>query len=85
MRAGTRKTEAWAFNLHDPLPVLPVPLRAPDPDVQLDLKRALDTIYERSLYHLSIDYQQAPPPPDLSEENKAWSQSILETQKTDQA
>lgn len=81
MRVGTRRTEAWAFNVDEDLPVLPVPLVAPDPDVKLDLKQALDLIYERSLYHLSIDYQKDPPPPEFSAELKTWLQQV--TTKTE--
>lgn len=80
MRAGTRKTEAWAFNVDEDLPVLPVPLAAPDPDAKLDLKQALDLIYERSLYQLSIDYQKDPPPPEFSAAIKTWMQQV--TSKT---
>lgn len=81
MRAGTRRTEAWAFNVNEELPVLPVPLVGPDPDAKLDLKHALDLIYERSLYHLSIDYQKDPPPPEFSEELRSWLQQV--TTKTE--
>jgi len=72
MRADSPNTEVWAFNVQDSLPVLPVPLIAPDPDVPLDLKRALDVIYERSRYELSIDYEKSPPPPEFSEQDKQW-------------
>jgi len=77
MRAGTGRTEAWAFNVEEDLPVLPVPLVAPDPDAKLDLKQALDLIYQRSLYQLSIDYQKDPPPPEFSEAIKAWIQGVV--------
>lgn len=72
MRAGSRKTEVWAFNVQDALPVLPVPLVTPDPDVPLDLKLALDMIYERGMYELSIDYEKEPPPPEFGEGDKEW-------------
>lgn len=77
MRAGSRKTEAWTVNLPDRLPVLPVPLVAPDPDVLLDLRHALDLIYERSLYELSIDYKKDPPPPMLAEEEREWVRQVV--------
>jgi len=65
-RAG--KMELWPLNLPDPLPMLPVPLRAPDPDAPLDLAAAVKTIYDEAAYDLSIDYSQTPPPPPVSEE-----------------
>lgn len=66
-RAGAHKTEVWGFNVQDTPPVLPVPLVEPDPDVPLHLKQALDLIYERGRYDLSIDYCKEPPPPELGE------------------
>ncbi len=76
MRAGSRKTEVWAFNVQDTLPILPIPLVAPDPDVPLDLKQALDLIYERGIYELSIDYQKDPPPPEFGEEERGWIERL---------
>lgn len=77
MRTGSRKTDVWGFNVQDALPVLPVPLVTPDPDVPLDLKKALDMIYERSLYELSIDYEKEPPPPEFGEEERVWMKEIV--------
>ncbi len=67
-RAGTGKLEIWKNFVKEPLPVLPVPLKSPDPDVPLPLKKALEMVYQRGLYHLSIDYKKNPPPPPFSEE-----------------
>ena len=72
LRAGKRRTDIWAVDVKDKLPVVPVPLREPDPDVPLDLGIALRTIYERSLYNLSIDYHMPPPPPEFSSEDQVW-------------
>jgi hypothetical protein len=66
-RAGAGRVEVWPLALADPLPVLPVPLRDPDPDVSLDLGEALRQIYDEAAYDLSLDYDQPPPPPPLSE------------------
>jgi len=71
-RAGKNENEIWANDVQQPLPVLPVPLKSPDPDALLPLKTALDLIYKRSLYSLSIDYAKDPPPPEFSEADKAW-------------
>lgn len=78
LRAGSRKTEVWAFNVQDTLPILPIPLVAPDADVPLDLKQALDMIYERGLYELSIDYQKDPPPPEFGEGERGWMKKLSE-------
>jgi hypothetical protein len=52
-------------------------LRQPDPDVPLDLKRALDTIYDESDYPLTLDYGQPPPEPSLSEADAAWAAECI--------
>lgn len=78
-RAGTQQTDVWAFNWQDRLPVLPVPLAAPHADVALDLKKALDAIYARSRYDLSINYRSAPPPPAFPVAELQWMQTILPT------
>jgi hypothetical protein len=77
-RARTRVATAWPIGIRDTLPCLPVPLRAPDPDVSLDLGAALMAIYAEARYDLSIDYQQEPPPPTLSADDSAWLRSVLE-------
>jgi hypothetical protein len=64
-------------NVQDKLPVLPVPLLAPDPDAILELGKALDIIFERSLYHLSLDYTKTPAPPVFSESDLAWIDQIV--------
>jgi hypothetical protein len=71
--------EVWPLRLQEPLPLLPVPLLPPDPDVPLDLGRALATIYERSGYDLRIDYTQRPPAPALSAEESAWLEAHLQS------
>lgn len=71
-RAGAEKTAVWANLVQQPLPILPVPLKSPDPDVLLPLRQALELIYERGMYHLSIDYAKDPPPPEFSEEETKW-------------
>jgi hypothetical protein len=77
VRAGSNQIHAWTLALQDPLPVVPVPLRAPDVDVTLDLGLALQTIYDRAAYDLSIDYSETPPPPALTPEEASWLKSQL--------
>jgi hypothetical protein len=72
VRAGSSAVHAWAIQLSEPLPVLPVPLTAPDADVLLDLGLALRSIYDRAAYDLSIDYSAPPPPPEFPADELAW-------------
>jgi hypothetical protein len=72
-RANRRpRVEVWPIQLADRLPVLPVPLLEPDPDVPLDLGAVVASVYERGAYASQIDYQQPPPPPALSKSEADW-------------
>lgn len=72
-RADQRpRVEIWPVQLQDPLPVVPAPLRAPDPDVPLDLSAALSDAYAEGRYDLRIDYHNPPPPPPLTPADDAW-------------
>ncbi|MEM7125235.1 MAG: DUF4058 family protein [Chloroflexota bacterium] len=68
-----RLSDIWPVGLNESLPPkLPVPLLAPDTDVEIDLRAALDAIYERAAYQYRIDYSQSIPPPTLRDEMVEW-------------
>lgn len=69
--------DVWPIALADPLPVVPVPLIYPDPDVALDLNRILHQVYRNARYERQIDYRADPPPPPLSAEEAAWLDALL--------
>ncbi|MEO0853491.1 MAG: DUF4058 family protein, partial [Cyanobacteria bacterium J06648_11] len=77
-RAKSGFMDVWPLHLADPLPVVPVPLRSPDPDVPLDLPAALHDIYEEAAYDLSIDYDVPPPPPALTERDRDCCSAVLQ-------
>lgn len=77
-RAHTGKTAIWPIRLQDALPNVPAPLRAPDDDVILELGPALQSVYDEAAYDLSINYQEDPPPPALSESDKAWIEQHIQ-------
>ena len=81
-RSHNRMIELWPIRLQDPLPMLPVPLSAPDVDVPLELDEILAAIYDEAAYDLSIDYSAPPPPPLLSDEDASWMKSLLEKAAT---
>jgi hypothetical protein len=62
----------WAVQMDDPLPTIPVPLIAPDPDVPLNLGQAIAQVYAEADYDLTIDYSRQPPAPALSEQEQEW-------------
>ena len=74
-RAQANQVELWPIALPTVLPVVPVPLKAPDRDVPLDLQAALRSIYDEAAYDLSVDYGHPPPPPAFSEAEANWVQA----------
>jgi hypothetical protein len=80
-RGGEERYRAryWRVGLRQPLPVIGIPLRAPDADVPLDLGLVLQAVYDRAAYDLSIDYH-AEPDPRLSREDAAWADRLLRQQ-----
>jgi hypothetical protein len=71
--------DVWPMQLAARLPVLPVPLSTPDPDVPLDLGMIVSAVYERGGYATRIDYRQPVPPPPLEAEQQAWVEHLLAT------
>jgi hypothetical protein len=68
----------WAAHYARPLPLLPVPLAHPDPDVNLDLQPMIAWIYQRSRYERSIDYRK-PLTPRLTAAETAWVKRQVRT------
>jgi hypothetical protein len=64
--------DVWPIALRDTIPVVPVPLTYPDPDVPLDLNRILHQVYRNARYERRIDYRTDPPPPALSPDDAVW-------------
>ena len=77
-RAKSQQMELWPIELQTPLPVVPIPLAGSAPDIPLDLQAMLTSIYEEAAYDLSLDYNQVPPPPALSETEDKWIKAVLE-------
>lgn len=77
VRADAGHTEVWGFDIQDTIPIIPIPLKKPDADVLLDLRKALDMVYERGMFELTIDYKTTPPLPAFSEEEQEWMKTLL--------
>jgi hypothetical protein len=75
------RVDVWPIQLADKLPVIPVPLAAPDPDVPLDLGAVVAAVYERGGYATLIDYSRPSPPPPLSEAESAWLNEQVQTRR----
>jgi len=70
-----RDAEFWPISLRERLPVVPIPVRSPDSDAQLDLQAVLDQIYDDAGY-VDYIYEEAPRP-RLAEEDADWAHQFL--------
>jgi hypothetical protein len=66
----------WPVTLQRRLPVIPVPLRSPDPDLALDLQPLFDGIYSLGRYAERIDYT-VPLTPALTDQEAQWVRELL--------
>lgn len=71
-----RKGYVWPILLPQRLPVIGIPLKEGDGDVELDLQSILTTAYDRGAYDLEIDYRSKPTPP-LCGEVASWANELL--------
>lgn len=62
---------SYPFNLAQPLPKVPLPLREGDLEPMIDFQALLEQVYERSGYEFSIDYS-LPPEPGWGKAEMAW-------------
>jgi hypothetical protein len=69
------KVDFWPIGLRERLPVVPIPLVPPDPDVLLDLQALLHRVYDAANYGKYI-YSEAPQPP-LSADDAAWARQFV--------
>jgi hypothetical protein len=65
--------EVYHWTLDRPLPAIPIPLAAPDPDLTIDLAQVFTTTFERGRYDRSIKYGEPLSLP-VAREELAWIQ-----------
>ena len=70
-----KEREAYVIGLHQPLPVISIPLRPKDADVALELQPLIDQCHERGRYH-RLRYRAELDPP-FTPEDAAWVDQIL--------
>ena len=75
------EADVWYWSLRDPLKTLPIPLSDGDADVPLNLRAAMDRVYDAMRYELLI-YRHALVPP-LAGDNAAWAAGILKAAGVD--
>jgi len=65
----------YHWGLRDPLPAIPIPLRAPDADILIDLGKVFRDTYERGRYARVLYYTQ-PPAVRLSRKDAQWATGV---------
>jgi len=68
------RADFWPIRLRDRLPVIPIPLRHPDPDAQLDLQVPLHHVYDAARYGNYI--YETLPKPGLSAADESWARQL---------
>jgi hypothetical protein len=67
------ESDVYAWTIRDPLPPIPIPLAAPDPDVILDLAAVFTMAYDRARYAELLDYS-VPPTTVKKPADRAWAE-----------
>ncbi|MEM7537443.1 MAG: DUF4058 family protein [Chloroflexota bacterium] len=62
----------WPVAINEPLPLLPVPLLEPEPDILIDLNQMIQHIYHKSRYAQRLDYTKPIPSPKLRPTIQKW-------------
>jgi hypothetical protein len=73
--------QVWPVYFQIPLPSIPIPLAKPDSDVLLSLQPMIDSIYQRSRYERSIDYNKPLSPP-LDDTESGWLKERLKGKRS---
>ncbi len=70
----------YRWSLHDRLPTLPIPLRPPTPDVEMDLSELVTRVYDLGRYRRTLHHDR-PLPDDLplSPEEREWVLKLNQT------
>jgi hypothetical protein len=67
-----KRFELYPSRLREPLPCIRLPLTEPDADVPLDIRAALEQVYDDGSYMLRVRYDD-PCVPALQEADQRWA------------
>lgn len=75
-RADNRPNcEVYHWDLRDTLPTIPIPLRAPDPDILIDFAGVFRETYQRGRYARVLHYSKPPDAP-LKRKDSQWASGL---------
>ncbi len=69
--------ELYGFDLQEPIPRFPLPLKSEDAELWVDLQSIFTGVYTRAGYRYRIDYREPLPPPKLSKDKQQWVDTLL--------
>ena len=69
------KAQIISWSVRQPLPRIPIPLRDPDPDVEVALAEVFQITFERGRYAKQLNYSKPPPAP-LSPDDLKWAAEV---------
>ncbi len=75
------KADLYAFNVQNPMPAFPLPLRSGDTEPVINLQELFTQIYDIASYDLKIDYRNWEVIPALSEADIIWADGLLRDRK----
>lgn len=64
--------DVYHWSVRQAMPVLPIPLLPPDPDLKLSLAEPFETAFHRGRYDRFIDYREPPPAPAFGTADRSW-------------
>jgi Protein of unknown function (DUF4058) len=68
--------EVYRRSVRDRLPTIPIPLRDPDPDVEIDLQELVNRVYDLGRYGRTLRYDQLLPESlPLHPDDRSWAAS----------
>jgi hypothetical protein len=70
--------EVYTWTVRQPPPSIPIPLRAPDPDVRIEIAPLLGSVFHRARYERSIRYD-LPLEIHLAPENREWAEKLAKS------
>ncbi|BDA72534.1 hypothetical protein RIVM261_008500 [Rivularia sp. IAM M-261] len=73
------KAELYPFELTEPIPSFPLPLRQGDTEPLLNLQTLIQEVYDRAGLDMAINYTRKPIP-ELSEADETWVDNLLRQQ-----
>lgn len=69
--------DLYGFNLREPIPSFPLPLKVEDSSPTVDLQTMFSTVYDEAGYQYRLGYQRPVPPPALALGDQQWVDELL--------